>query len=379
MKFVADAKIPFLKGVLESAGADVAYIDGAKIARADLMDAEGLVVRTRTECNAALLDGTKVKFIATATIGFDHVDTAYCAKKGIFWTNAPGCNSSSVAQYICSALMNWAVPQGKSLENLKIGIVGVGNVGSKVAKVAEALGMKTLLNDPPREREWEKRRNGESGVNPFVPLDRIKEEADIISLHVPLEDEGVDRTFHLADVNFFRGIRRVPLFINSSRGEVVDTDALKNAIKKGLVSDAVIDVWEDEPEIDLELLSLAKFATPHIAGYSTDGKANGTAMSVRAASRFFKLGLDDWFPKVIPLPERISGRPGGDGLSALADAVNFSYDIRKDDAALRMSPGDFEVLRGAYPLRREFPAFRIEADRLDARTRTQLEGLGFKI
>ncbi len=379
MKFVADAKIPFLKGVLESAGADVSYIDGAKIARADLMDAEGLVVRTRTECNAALLDGTKVRFIATATIGFDHIDTAYCAKKGIFWTNAPGCNSSSVAQYICSALMNWAVIKGKPLENLKIGIVGVGNVGSKVAKVAETLGMKTLLNDPPREREWGRRGNGESGVNPFVPLNRIKDEADIISLHVPLDKEGPDRTFHLADGNFFREIRRRPLFINSSRGEVVDTGALKNAIKKGLLSDAVIDVWENEPGIDLELLSLAKFATPHIAGYSTDGKANGTAMSVRAASRFFRLGLDNWFPDGIPLPERTSRRPGGDGLSALADAVNFSYDIRKDDAALRMSPGNFEALRGAYPLRREFPAFRIEAERLDPRTRTQLQGLGFKI
>ncbi len=352
MRFVVDDKIPFLKGVLEEKGVDVRYISAAKIAKEHLLDADGLIVRTRTNCNSALLDATNVKFIATATIGFDHIDTDYCSRNGIFWTNSPGCNSSSVAQYICSGILNWTSEQKIPPDSLTIGIVGIGNVGKKVAKIANTLGMKILLNDPPRERS--------EGGGDFVHLEKILHQADIISLHVPLQDEGPDKTFHLADEKFFCEIRKKALFINSSRGEVVDTAALKDALKRGKIVDAIIDVWENEPEIDGELLSLAKFATPHIAGYSTDGKANGTAMSVRAASGFFKLGLDDWFPRDILAPGNTEINLSGErAWDLVRDAVNFTYDIRRDDENLRNSQSEFEALRGAYPLRREFPTFSV--------------------
>jgi len=231
--------------------------------------------------------------------------------------------------------------------------------------------MQTLLNDPPREEK--------EGKKNFVPLKTILEEADIITIHVPLEYEGVHKTFHFANDNFFSEIRKKPLFINSSRGEVVDSIALKKAISQNLISSAIIDVWENEPNIDRELLKLAKFATPHIAGYSTDGKANGTAMSIRAASRFFKLGLDDWYPDNIPLPENYRLNLSSSGFQFIADAVNSSYDIRKDDSALRESPESFENLRGKYPLRREFNAFEIDALGQSPKIINQLTELGFKI
>ncbi|HPN83748.1 MAG TPA: 4-phosphoerythronate dehydrogenase PdxB [Victivallales bacterium] len=369
MKFVVDEKIPFLKGVLETAGAEVLYLSGAKICRRDLIDADGIIVRTRTNCGESILEGTKVKFIATATIGFDHIDTEYCDSKGIYWTNAPGCNSSSVAQYICSALLNWSDSRGVDINGAAIGIIGVGNVGSKVAKVADALGMKVLLNDPPRQRK-------EGGD--FVSIEKILHDADVITLHVPLQDEGTDKTYHMADDNFFREIRRKALFVNSSRGEVVDSSALKRAIKDGIIRDAIIDVWEDEPDIDRELLALAKFATPHIAGYSTDGKANGTAMSVRAASKFFKLGLDGWFPEGVPLPSQTKiDVSDTESWASILKAVNFSYDIKRDDKSLRSSPSDFEKLRGSYPLRREFPSFSVVSDSEDDRVRKIFNKLGF--
>lgn len=332
--------------------AEVVYLPGAKISAEDVADADALLVRTRTKCDAALLRGSKVRFIASATIGYDHIDTAYCEANGIFWTNAPGCNSGSVMQYVASAILNLAVKLDFALSDMAIGIVGVGNVGSKVANFAEACGMKVLLNDPPRARK--------EGKGKFVELRQIMEQADIITFHVPLNDEGPDKTFHLADENFFREIRRRIIFINSSRGEVVETDALKSAIKSGRLSATVIDVWENEPAIDRELLSLATFATPHIAGYSTDGKANGTAMSVQALSRHFGLNLYQWRPANIPPPEKPVVSFDCSGLTKediLYKAVSATYDISDDDARLRKSPENFEKQRGDYPLRREFHAF----------------------
>jgi erythronate-4-phosphate dehydrogenase len=372
MKIVADDKIPFLKGALEEKGVEVCYLPGAKIAKKDIADAAGLIVRTRTKCGAELLEGSKIKFIASATIGFDHIDTVYCAKNGIFWTNAPGCNSSSVAQYFCSAALNLACEKNLDLSSMTIGIAGVGNVGSKVAKIAKALGMRTLLNDPPRERK-------EGGD--FVPLEKIISESDIITLHVPLNDHGIDKTFHIAGKDFFSAVRHAPIFINTSRGEVCDTKALKDAIRKQIISCAVIDVWENEPGIDLELLSLAKFATPHIAGYSTDGKANGTAMSVRAASRFFNLGADDWFPKNIPCPDNteLTISRTGNETSILSEIVNKTYDIRADDENLRKSPESFEKQRSEYYVRREFSAYSVNAEGIDEAALEKLKKIGFQI
>lgn len=355
MKIVCDNKIPFLKGVLEPY-AEVVYLPGAKIAKADLLDADGLIVRTRTKCKREILEGTNVKFIATATIGFDHIDGAYCDSAGITWTNAAGCNSSSVAQYIASTILNLAVEKKFKLSDMTIGIVGVGNVGSKVAKFAKTAGMKVLLNDPPRAR-----REGEAG---FVSLEKLLSDSDIITFHVPLTMDGPDKTYHMADKIFFNSIAKRAWFINSSRGEVTDTAELKNILKTGRIAGAILDVWENEPNIDLEMLGLAKFATPHIAGYSTDGKANGTAMSVQVLAKFFGISkLENWYPTDVPKPAVTVIKVDCEGKTKeqiLLEAVKFTYDVKEDDKRLRAAPGNFEKLRETYPLRREFPVFKVE-------------------
>ena len=360
LKIVADDKIPFLRGILEPF-AQVVYLPGGKITRGDLRDADALLTRTRTKCMADLLDGTAVKFIASATIGYDHIDTRYCDARGIRWTNAPGCNSESVAQYITSLLLNRAYRTGRPLDGATLGVIGVGNVGSKVARNARALGMNVLLNDPPRARR--------EGQEAFSNADEICRRADFITCHVPLNHEGDDKTFHYADETFFSRLERCPFFINSSRGEVCDNNALKLALKAGKLSGAALDVWENEPDIDLELLNLLDFATPHIAGYSADGKANGTAMSVLALVKFFELEKR-FDPAVLqrpPLPEQRQidlmpyFRAGAGKTELLYRAVTASYDIVSDDRRLRGAPPDFEKQRGTYPLRREFDSYRVTA------------------
>ena len=360
LKIVADDKIPFLRGILEPF-AEVKYLPGGKITRADLMDADALLTRTRTQCTRELLEGTSVKFIASATIGFDHIDTVWCEANGIRWTNAPGCNSESVAQYITSLLLNQAHRTGQALSGRTIGVVGVGNVGSKVARNARALGMNVLLCDPPRARR--------EGPEAFTGFDRIRQEADFITFHVPLETDGPDATFHYADAAFFAGLGKKPFVINSSRGEVCDNGALKQALSDGRLSGAALDVWENEPGIDLDLLAKLDFATPHIAGYSADGKSNGTSMSIRALVGFFGLG-SKFDPAVLqsppppPEPEidlMPAFRAGESETDLLYRAVVSSYDIVRDDRALRSCPADFEKLRGNYPLRREFDSFRVKA------------------
>ena len=295
VKIVADAHIPFLKGVLEPF-AQIKYIPGDIITRADIMDADGLIVRTRTKCGKALLEGTQVRFLATATIGIDHIDTAYCEDNGIEWNYSPGCNASSVKQYVASALAHLALEKDITLEGRVIGVIGVGNVGRKIAKLAQDLGMKVLLNDPPRQEI-----EGQAG---FSSLQEIMSASDIITFHVPLNLEGPFRTYHLADRGFFRQLARKPIIINTSRGEVVETEAVKEALSCNLITGFVADVWENEPLPDLGLLMQAAIATPHIAGYSVEGKANGTAACVKAASRFFRFGLDDWSPATLPAPQQ---------------------------------------------------------------------------
>ena len=358
LKIVADDKIPFLRGILEPF-AEVRYLPGGKISRADLMDADALLTRTRTRCCAELLEGTAVKFIASATIGFDHIDTGYCEANGIYWTNAPGCNSESVAQYITSLLLNQAHRTGRSLRGMTLGVIGCGNVGSKVARNARALGMNVLVNDPPRAEK-----EGKTG---FSGLEEIKETADYITFHVPLNPDGEYATYHSADQNFFDTLGKKPFFINSSRGEVCDNQALKQALLTGRLAGAALDVWENEPGIDTELLSLLDYATPHIAGYSADGKANGTAMSILALVKFF--GLEDRFDRSVlqrpPLPEKtdidLVRYAGESETELLYRAVTASYDIVSDDCRLRWNPGGFEKLRGDYPLRREFDSFHVSA------------------
>lgn len=373
MKFIIDDKIPYIKGALEPFG-EVLYLPGSKTTPEVVRHADALITRTRTICNEKLLKGSGVKFIATATIGFDHIDTCYCEKAGISWTNAPGCNSKSVEQYIASALFVMAQKMGFSLKSKTIGIVGAGQVGSKVAKICEIFGMNVLLNDPPRART--------EGPDQFVSLDLIKQEADLITLHVPLNMEGEDATFHLADPAFFDSLGRKPVIINSCRGEVVDHPAAKTALMQGKIAALMLDCWEKEPDIDLELLNQCILATPHIAGYSRDGKANGTTMSIQAVSRFFHLGIDHWQAKNVELPEETVLQLDGTGLSEeqiLAKAVLFTYDIRNDDQTLRKEPANFEKLRGDYPVRREFPTYTIVTRNIQPETVKKLKQLGFQV
>lgn len=344
MKVIIDNKIPFIREAIEKIADSVIYAPGKEFTPQLVRDADALIIRTRTRCDRELLEGSKVRFIATATIGFDHIDTAYCREAGITWTNAPGCNSASVAQYVQSALLLLQQLKGVQLSGQTLGVVGVGNVGSKIVGIGRELGMRVLLNDLPRQDK-----EGKAG---FSSLQTLAAACDILTFHVPLYKEGPYKTFHLADDTFFRSLRRRPVLINTSRGEVVETNALLNALEDGLVSDAIIDVWENEPDINLTLLNKVFLGTPHIAGYSADGKANATRMSLDALCRFFHIDAD--YRIVPPQPENPVISTG-----SMAEAYLQMYDPRQDSEALKAHPERFEKLRGDYPLRREKEAYKI--------------------
>lgn len=373
IKIVADDKIPFLKGALEPF-AEVVYLQGEKINNAILQDADALITRTRTACNKELLDGTKVRFIATATIGFDHIDSAYCQQNDIQWANAPGCNSGSVMQYMASALVRLSLKYDFEFSEKTIGIIGHGNIGSKVAKLASVLGFKVLINDPPLQR---------SGLLPdSVSLNEIIDKADIITFHVPLNTHGIDKTLHVGNEEFFNSIKSTTIIINSSRGDIIDNNALKKALKKKKLKGAVLDVWENEPTIDQELLDLMDYATPHIAGYSADGKANGTAMSVQAISDFFGFELKDWFPLNVPLPSNTELKIGAgtDAVkNSLSQCILSTYDIQLDHERLIKSVETFENQRGEYPLRREFANYLVKIQGSNPFLENQIKKLGFKV
>lgn len=357
MKIVADNKIPFLAGALEPY-AEIIYLPGSETTPQIVADADAIITRTRTICNENLLKGSNVKMIATATIGFDHIDTAWCNANGIGWTNAPGCNSWSVQQYIASLLVNLAQTFGFDCKDKTLGVIGVGNVGSKVAHIAELLGFKVLLNDPPRAAK--------EGQRGFTSLDTLLEKSDIITCHVPLQKDGPYATYHMFDKERIAKLRKDQFLINSSRGPVVDNAALKDALKAKSIAGASLDVWENEPNIDTELMDLLYTATPHIAGYSLDGKANGTTMSVQAIARKFNLPCKDWHVTDIPLPAQdvcftidVTGKTAAE---IIQEAILYTYDIKNDDKRLRASVSTFEKQRSDYPVRREFPAFTVTLD-----------------
>lgn len=357
MHLVIDDKIPFIRSFAECLGETV-YLPGAKISADDVCEADALIIRTRTRCDRALLEGSRVKFIATATIGFDHIDTTYLNEAGIAWTNCPGCNAPSVAQYVESCLLLLAQAGKLTLASTTtLGIVGVGHVGACVAAMATRLGLRVLLCDPPRLA-------GHGGVATGSPaaygtrdedcratLSDVCREADIITFHTPLTRSGQHPTFHLANAAFFASLCRRPVLINAARGEVVDTTALLTAIAARQVSDVVIDTWENEPHISPQLLEAAFIATPHIAGYSADGKATGTRMALTAVAHHFHLPAD--FSAVQPPAVPADFRYNPADTSPSLDPRLALYDPRRDTAALRAHPADFERLRGDYPLRRE--------------------------
>jgi len=354
MKVIVDDKIPYIENVLEPYGV-VEYIPGAQISAESVKDADALIIRTRTICNEELLKNSSVRFIATATIGFDHIDTDYCQKHNILWTNCPGCNSGSVKQYLTSALLSLAIRHNISFKGKTLGIIGVGNVGSKVAGAARALGMKVILNDPPRARK--------EGDDSFTDLDELLTHSDFVTVHTPLNMNGTDKTYHLADNTFFQKMKPSAFYINTSRGPTANNLDLKLALQEKTIAGAVLDVWENEPHIDIELLKLLEYATPHIAGYSKDGKANGTSMSIQAASEELQLPLKEWYPNNVPMPVDSTAiiTPESSIEQELFKAVKLSYDIHDDDLRLRNNTDSFEEQRGNYPLRREFEHFSFNA------------------
>lgn len=311
MNIIVESHIPFIQGKLEAAGHSVSYLPPESFTPAAVRDADALIVRTRTRCDAALLDGSRVRVIATATIGADHIDLGYCRRRGIAVHNAPGCNAPAVAQYVLASL------DALGVRGATLGIVGVGHVGSIVDRWARANGFRTLLCDPPQ------------GLP--ATLDNLAAEADVITFHTPLDSV----TRHMAGREFYACCRRKPLIVNAARGSVVDTGALIEALRSGRVSGAVIDCWEGEPAIDRELLGLAAIATPHIAGYSLEGKRRATAMVLAAVDPTIRIALDS-----------VATAPS---ISAIA----ASYSPLKDSLALKSNPENFEALRNAYNYRPE--------------------------
>ena len=340
MQIVIDEKIPYLKDALQGLGCDVVAKPGVEINNSDVVDAEALFVRTRTKCNAELLDDSSVRFIGTATIGYDHIDSCYCRKNDIVWRNAAGCNAGAVLQYVQSVIYEWA----PCVKGLSIGVIGVGEIGSRVAAWANSAGMVVYRNDPPRVAK------GEKG---FVSLTEIAEKCDIITFHPTLELDGDFPTYHLADKKFFDSLKKCRLLINASRGEVVDNVALLNAVNESKVGAVALDVWENEPEISTELLEKAFVATPHIAGYSAEGKMNATAIVLNAFLEF--LGREKTVA-LNPLP-----KPENETVVATdeRDAFLSIYSPLTDTAMLKKNPDAFESLRNGYKLRREPSAYKI--------------------
>lgn len=344
MKVLIDDKIPYIKAAAEWLLGHVDYLPGNAFAGSrQLAEADALIIRTRTRCNEAMPGAdSRVKFIATATIGYDHLDTDCLQRRGIAWTNCPGCNATSVAQYVRNAILQ--APDTAPAPT--VGIVGYGHVGKAVRQAVEAIGCRVLLNDPPLE---------ETSPIPgetFISLQEIAKQCDIITFHTPLTAEGPHPTMHLANQAFFASLRRKPLIINAARGGVVDEQALLRAYSEGLVSQMVIDTWEGEPRINQELLSKAFIATPHIAGYSADGKSNATRMALRAVCRHFGIAIDDeekFLALTAPPSLPADVQPSGD---AVRDALTL-YDPLLDTARLKANPDTFEAQRGNYPLRRE--------------------------
>lgn len=348
MKIIADNTVPYLKGIAEPI-ADVRYLNSNEFTRENIQDADALIVRSIDKCTRELLEGSRVKLITTATIGFDHIDTQYCEEAGITWKNAPGCNAVSVAQYLLASLLTVALRRNEPLQGKTIGIVGVGHVGKEVEKLCTAYGLQVLRNDPPRAEE--------EGENGFVSLDTIAGEADIITFHTPLTKEGRFATRHLTNEDFFNKTRRKPWFINASRGAVHDTPALLDALKSGKISEAIIDCWENEPNIDRELLNLAAVATPHIAGFSADGKANGTRACLENIERFFHIKIEKLNEVQPPVPSDPVIDLNQFKENRIEQTIFRSFNPLATDKSLRDTPEKFEWFRSNYHHPREFQAY----------------------
>lgn len=341
-KIVVDRNIPFVSDVLGKYFSNTVYAAGAEISPEMVRDASALVIRTRTRCDGRLLDGSSVRLVASATIGEDHVDASYCSGAGIRTFFAKGCNSSGVQQYVFTVLSELFLKFGYMFTEKTIGVVGVGHVGSKVAELAGKLGMDVVLCDPPKASVLE---SEGKDTSMYVPLPELLERSDIVTLHVPLEKD----TYHMASDSFFTSMKQGSVFINSSRGEVADERSLLR--NSGRFSHVVLDVWEHEPCISTGLLEAVSVATPHIAGYSRQGKINGSNMVLNELGRFFGIeelaGLDlysmipDSTPETVPSPE----------MPSFAEMMTGIFPVMDLDTALRSDPSAFEGIRSSYVYR----------------------------
>ena len=360
---------------------EVTVVPDRKIGPAEVREADALVIRSKTAVHRDLLAGSRVAFVGTATAGFDHLDTAALAEAGVAWMAAAGCNANSVAEYIVAALLCLARRHSFRLEGRTLGVVGVGQVGRRVVRKAQALGLRVLQNDPPR-------RLAENAAE-LIEADDLLAASDIVTLHVPLTDVGPFATRRMVDARWLERMKPGAIFINASRGEVVDEADLLLALESGQVSTAVLDVWDHEPAFSAALMARAELGTPHIAGYSYDGKLEGTILVYRDACRFFERPAT-WNPDPLrppPAVPEIVFDPTGWGDEAALDAmVRRVYDIEADDRALRDGPNDeaaraarFERLRRNYPERREFFNTRVRLTRPAPDLARKLDGIGFRV
>jgi erythronate-4-phosphate dehydrogenase len=381
MKIIADANIPFVAECFSSLG-KVEAVPGREITPTVVGDADILLVRSVTKVGGELLADSKVKFVGTATIGFEHIDVDFLRRQNIGFASAPGSNANSVAEYVVAALLSIAEKHRIQLEGKSIGIAGVGNVGGRTAEKCAALGMKLFLNDPPLQRQ--------TGDSKYLPIEELYD-CDFITLHTPLSFEDIDKTFHLADEKFFDSLKPGCVFLNTSRGGVVETDALKVAVKSGKLKAAALDVWENEPNIDCELLRMVDLATPHIAGYSLDGKIAGMIMIYRTCCEYFgmqaKFSIEDFMPEPGVAEIKIDC-DSGQQQDILHRTVQRVYAIDRDDfnmreiATAKAKGKFFDDLRKNYPVRREFQNTQIiikELTNENAETAEKLAGIGFKV
>ncbi|MEW5981178.1 MAG: 4-phosphoerythronate dehydrogenase [Acidobacteriota bacterium] len=377
---VADETIPFATEAFGTLG-DVRLRHGREISREDLVDADLLVVRAVTRVDGALLTGTRVRFVGTATSGIDHVSLSDLERLGVAFSAAHGCNANAVAEYMTAAWVTIASRLGVGLRGLRVGVIGVGHVGSMVVEKARALGMIPVLNDPPLARQ--------TGRAVYRPLDELSD-CDIVTCHAPLTVDGLDPTFRLIGDAFFSTLKRGAWFCNAGRGEVVDEAALQRILDSGRLGAAVLDVWDHEPAIDARLLERVNLATPHVAGYSFEGKLNGTRMVYDAACRFVGVA-PAWDPQTAVPPPDVPAveidATGRSDVDVLAELVSRLYPIERDDEALRrtgpMTPDErgreFDRLRKAYQHRREFGNTVVRARGASVRLLGMLRGLGFEV
>ncbi|UVK86751.1 4-phosphoerythronate dehydrogenase PdxB [Pseudomonas sp. B21-051] len=362
MLIVADENIPLLDAFFAGFG-EIRRVPGRSIDRATVEQADVLLVRSVTNVNRALLEGSKVRFVGTCTIGTDHLDLDYFNEAGISWSSAPGCNARGVVDYVLGSLMTLAEIEGVDLPQRTYGVIGAGEVGGRLINVLKGLGWNVKVCDPPRQA-------AEGGD--YVSLEQIIEQCDVISLHTPLTRTGEGATWHLFDEQRLLQLKPGTWLINAARGPVVDNAALRKVLLEREDLQAVLDVWEAEPEVDVALAELCVLATPHIAGYSLDGKQRGTAQIYQAYCELIGQPASIQLSDLLPAPwlSEVTLHADSDPAWALAMLCRGVYDPRRDDADFRRSlvgnvaeqRAAFDVLRKQYPVRREIEGLKVRID-----------------